>query len=96
MELWPLRYRFSAVRGDPYDDNWLVIGGSVMTPEGVSSGLVLAFNRVDRSEDGAAIRMHLSMEAAPPWQLGENGADIYQSFVEAQVGIAALLRAADR
>ncbi|MGC0335350.1 hypothetical protein [Streptomyces sp. SLBN-8D4] len=40
--------------------------------------------------------MHLSMEAAPPWQQGENGADIYQYFVEAQVGIAALLRAADR
>jgi hypothetical protein len=27
------------------------------------------------------------MEAAPSWQQGENGADIYQYFVEAQVGI---------
>ncbi|WP_461063234.1 WapI family immunity protein, partial [Streptomyces pseudoechinosporeus] len=34
VELCPLRYQFSAVRGDPYDDNWLVIGGEVMTPEG--------------------------------------------------------------
>ncbi|WP_461061905.1 WapI family immunity protein, partial [Streptomyces pseudoechinosporeus] len=57
---------------------------------------VLAFSLVDRSEDGAVIRVHLSMEAAPPWQQGENRADIYQYFVEAQVDVAALLRAADQ
>ncbi|MEV4975912.1 WapI family immunity protein [Streptomyces scopuliridis] len=140
VELCPLRYQFSAARGDSYDDNWLVIGGSVVTPEGiwaftdpcllvdearqvstwlraVAAGTValtrpdtdgwlspdtwfvepvLAFSLVDRSEDGAVIRVHLSMEAAPPWKQGENGADIYQYFVEARVDIAALLRAADQ
>jgi hypothetical protein len=140
VDLCPLGYQFSTVRGNSYDDNWLVIGGSVMTPEGiwaftdpcllidearqvsgwlraVAAGTVavtgpdadgrlspdtwfvepvLAFSLVDRSEDGAVIRVHLSMEAAPPWQQGENGADIYQYFVEAQVDMAALLRAADQ
>lgn len=134
-----MRYQFSAVRGDSYDDNWLVIGGTVTTPEGiwaftdacllidearqvsawlraVAAGTVavagpdadgwlspdtwfvepvLAFSLAGRSEDGAAIRVHLSMEAAPSWQQGENGPDIYQYFVEAQVATAALVHAAD-
>ncbi len=34
VELHPLRYQFPATPGDPYDDNWLVIGGKVTTPEG--------------------------------------------------------------
>jgi hypothetical protein len=34
VELHPLRYQFPMVRGDSYDDNWLVIGGTVVTPEG--------------------------------------------------------------
>ncbi|MEV7536492.1 hypothetical protein ACIQNV_37055 [Streptomyces hydrogenans] len=34
VELRPLRYQFPAAPGDPYDDNWLVIGGKVRTPEG--------------------------------------------------------------
>ncbi|MCX4693892.1 hypothetical protein [Streptomyces sp. NBC_01408] len=140
VELCPLRYQFSEVRGDSYDDNWLVIGGTAMTPEGiwsftdpclltdearevsawlraVAAGTVevtgpdadgylspdkwfvepvLAFSLVGRSDDGAVIRVHLSMEAAPPWQQGENGADIYQHFVEARVDTAALLHAADQ
>lgn len=139
VELCPLRYQFSVVRGDSYDDNWLVIGGLVTTPEGiwaftdpcllidearqvsawlraVAAGTVvvsgpdadgwlspdtwfveppLAFSLAERSEDSAVIRVHLSMEAAPPWQQGDGGANIYQYFVEAQVDIAALLRAAD-
>ncbi|MFD3916734.1 hypothetical protein [Streptomyces sp. NPDC058603] len=139
VELCPLRYQFSAVLGDSYDDNWLVIGGTVQTPEGiwsftdpclltdeapqvsawlraVAAGTAavtgpdtdgqlppdtsfiepfLAFSLADRSEDGAVIRVHLSMEAAPPWQQGEDGADIYQYFVEVQVERAALLHAAD-
>jgi hypothetical protein len=37
VELHPLRYRFPATRGDSYDDNWLVIGGTVVTPEGSRS-----------------------------------------------------------
>ncbi|MGW7412117.1 WapI family immunity protein [Streptomyces sp. NPDC054863] len=140
VDLCPLRYQFTAVRDDPYDDNWLVISGSVTTPEGawafadpcllvdearqvsawlraVAAGTVavtgpeadgslspdirfvepvLAFSLTDRSKDGAVIRMHLSMEAEPPWQQGENGADIYQYFVEVQVDTTGLLRAADQ
>lgn len=34
VELRPLRYQFSEIRGDEYDDNWLVITGAVTTPEG--------------------------------------------------------------
>ncbi|MFI5987021.1 hypothetical protein ACIBEA_39925 [Streptomyces sp. NPDC051555] len=140
VELCPLRYQFSEVRGDSYDDNWLVVGGTATTPEGiwsftdpclltdeareVSAWLravaagkvevtgpdadgylspdtwfvepVLAFSLVGRSDDGAVIRVHLSMEAAPSWQQGENGTDIYQHFVEARTDTAALLHAADQ
>ncbi|MER7118290.1 hypothetical protein ACFQL8_29405 [Streptomyces goshikiensis] len=37
VELCPLRYQFSEVRGDSYDDNWLVVGGTATTPEGIWS-----------------------------------------------------------
>ncbi|MEV0373328.1 hypothetical protein AB0I10_26530 [Streptomyces sp. NPDC050636] len=140
VELHPLRYQFPAVQGDPYDDNWLVIGGTVTTPEGswsftdpclltdearavadwlraVASGKVavnrpgaegelspdtwfvepvLAFSLADHSEGGAAIRVHLSLEAAPPWRQGDGGGDIYQYVVEVRQDKAALLHAADQ
>ncbi|MFI6341107.1 hypothetical protein [Streptomyces sp. NPDC050535] len=141
VELHPVRYQFAAVRGDSYDDNWLVIDGTVTTPEGnwsfadpclltdearqvaswlraVAAGTVavtepdaegqlspdtwfieplLAFSLADRSEDGAAaIRIHLSLEAAPPWQQGDDGADIYQYVVGMEMDTAALLHAADQ
>lgn len=57
---------------------------------------VLAFSLADRSEDGALIRVHLSIEAAPPWQQGENEADLDQYFVLAQADTTALLHAADQ
>ncbi|MCX5338571.1 WapI family immunity protein [Streptomyces atratus] len=141
VELHPVRYQFAAVRGDSSDDNWLVIDGTVTTPEGswtfadpclltdearqvtswlraVAAGTVavtepdaegelspdtwfieplLAFSLANRSEDGAAvIRIHLSLEAAPPWQQGDDGADIYQYVVGVQMDTAALLHAADQ
>lgn len=34
IKLRPLRYQFPVVSGDQYDDNWLVTGGEVTTPEG--------------------------------------------------------------
>jgi len=34
VDLRPVRYQFASVRGDSYDDNWLVIDGTVTTPEG--------------------------------------------------------------
>ncbi|WP_455712498.1 WapI family immunity protein [Streptomyces goshikiensis] len=37
VELCPLRYQFSEVRGDSNDDNWLVVGDTATTPEGIWS-----------------------------------------------------------
>lgn len=136
-----MRYQFATVRGDPYDDNWLVIDGTVTTPEGswsfadpclltdearqvaawlraVAGGTaavtgpdaegelspnrwflepLLAFSLADRSESGTAvIRIHLSLEAAPPWQQGDDEADIYQYVVGVRMDTAALLHAADQ
>ncbi|MEU3823140.1 hypothetical protein AB0E74_26525 [Streptomyces sp. NPDC030392] len=140
VDLRPVRYQFATVRGDSYDDNWLVIEGTVTTPEGswsftdpclltdegrqvsawlraVAAGTVdvtepdaegelspdtwfiepvVAFSLADRCEGGTAvIRVHLSLEAAPPWQQGDDGADIYQYVVEVRLDAAALLHAAD-
>ncbi|MFD0211091.1 hypothetical protein ACFVH9_18640 [Streptomyces hirsutus] len=140
VELRPLSYQFPVVQGDSYDDNWLVISGTVATPEGswsftdpclltqearqvsawlraVASGAlevtgpdaegrlspdtwfvepVLAMSLAARTDRGAVIRVHLSLEAAPPWRQGDDGADIYQYFVELQVDAAALLHEADQ
>ncbi|MFD0078862.1 hypothetical protein ACFVIY_41575 [Streptomyces sp. NPDC127166] len=141
VDLRPVRYQFATVRGDSYDDNWLVIDGTVMTPEGswsfadpclltdearqvstwlraVAAGTVnvtepdaegelspdtwfiepvVAFSLANRSEGGTAvIRIHLSLEAAPPWQQGDGGADIYQYVVEVRMDATALLHAADQ
>ncbi|WP_329562005.1 WapI family immunity protein [Kitasatospora sp. NBC_01266] len=140
VELFPLRYQFPTTGGDPYDDNWLVIGGKVTTPQGawsfadpclltgearevtawlcaVAAGTVavtgrdaegelapdtwfvepvLAFSVADRSEGGAVIRIHLSLEAAPPWQQGDERTGIYQYAVEVRVDTEALLHAADQ
>ncbi|THA46487.1 hypothetical protein [Streptomyces sp. A1136] len=134
-----MRYQFGTVRGDSYDDNWLVIDGTVTTLEGiwsftdpclltdasqvsawlraVAAGTadvtepdaegelspdtwfiepVVAFSLAHRSEGGiAAIRVHLSLGAAPPWQQGDDGADIHQYVVEVRMDAAALLHAAD-
>ncbi|MBK3562196.1 hypothetical protein [Streptomyces sp. MBT62] len=139
VELRPLRYQFPKVRGNRYDDNWLVIGAKVTTAEGswsfadpallnseahqVTAWLrgaatgtvdvtlpdatgylspdtwfnepVLAFSLAERGEAGALVRVHLSLEAAPPWLQGEARPDIYQYSVEIRVDTAALLRAAD-
>ncbi|MFD8779238.1 hypothetical protein [Streptomyces sp. NPDC059916] len=139
VELCPLRYQFPAAPGNPYDDNWLVVGGKVTTPEGtwsfddpclltdearevaawlrgVAAGTVavtgrdadgelspdtwfvepvLAFSLADRSEEGAVIRVHLSLEAEPPWQQGDESTDIYQYAVEVRMDTDALLHAAD-
>lgn len=136
-----MRYQFATVRGDSYDDNWLVIDGTVMNSEGswsfadpclltdearqvsawlraVAAGAVevtepdpdgelspdtwfiepvVAFSLASRIEGGTAvIRVHLSLEAAPPWQQGEDRADIYQYVVEVRLDAAALLHAADQ
>lgn len=140
VELCLQGHQFPATRGNSYDDNWLVIGGKVTTPEGswsftdpclltdearevttwlraVAAGTVsvtgrdaegelspdtwfvepvLAFSLADRSEDGAVIRVHLSLEAAPPWQQRDGSTGIYQYAVEVRVDMDALLHAADQ
>ncbi|AEN12876.1 MULTISPECIES: hypothetical protein [unclassified Streptomyces] len=136
VSLRPLRYQFPTASGDPYDDNWLVIAGSVTTPGGrwafadpclltqeareiahwlravaagrvavarpedgeeSSPGLeflepVLAFDLVDRTEDGAVLRVHLSLAAAPP---GWRDEDVYQYALDVRLDTSAVLRAAD-
>ncbi|MEV6601700.1 hypothetical protein AB0M36_33325 [Actinoplanes sp. NPDC051346] len=57
---------------------------------------VLAFSLAERSKTEAVIRLHLSLEATPPWRQGDDRADIYQYFVEMHVDTAALLHAADQ
>ncbi|MFD6966928.1 hypothetical protein [Streptomyces sp. NPDC059949] len=140
VELRPLRYQFPTVRGDSYDDNWLVIGGTVATPEGswsfdepclltdearkvarwlraAAAGTVpvsgpdadgelfpdasftepvLAFSLAGRSDGGAVLRIHLSLEAAPPWRPDDEGADVYQYAVEVRLDSPALVHAADQ
>lgn len=140
VELRPLRYQYPEAGGGSYDDNWLIVGGEVTTPEGswsfadpclltdearqvsawmraVATGEVavtgpdaegrlspdtwfvepvLAFGLADRSDSGAVIRVHLSLEAAPPWQRGEGRAGICQHVVEVRVDAATLLHAADQ
>lgn len=58
---------------------------------------MVAFSLADRTEEGTAvIRIHLSLEAAPPWQPEDDRDDIYQYVVEARTDTAALLHAADQ
>ena len=40
------------------------------------------------------IRVHLSLEAAPPWQQGDDGPDIYQNALALQLDTTALRHAA--
>jgi hypothetical protein len=57
---------------------------------------VLALSLADRDDSVVVIRVHLSLEAAPPWQRGDGGADIYQYFVEVRMEAATVLDAADQ
>ncbi|MFF8592826.1 hypothetical protein ACF061_15510 [Streptomyces sp. NPDC015220] len=57
---------------------------------------VLAFSLADRNEARVVLRVHLSLEGAPPWQQRDDGADLYQYVVEVQLDTAALLHAADQ
>lgn len=136
-----MRYQFATTRGDAYDDNWLVIDGTVTTPQGswsfvepclltdearevtswlraVAAGTVpvtppdaegalspdvtfieplVALGLAGRSEGGAAaIRFHLSLEAAPPWQRGDDRPALHQYTVDVRTDTTALLHAADR
>ncbi|WP_432747908.1 WapI family immunity protein [Streptomyces sp. JH002] len=56
----------------------------------------LAVSLADRTDNGAVLRVRLSLDAAPPWQQGDDSADTYQNFVEMRPDTAVLLRQADR
>ncbi|WP_427924888.1 WapI family immunity protein [Streptomyces sp. cg40] len=56
---------------------------------------VLAFSLAERGGAGALVRVHLSLEATPPWLEGDARPDIYQYSLEIRVDTAALLHAAD-
>jgi hypothetical protein len=56
---------------------------------------VLAFSLAEHGTGGAVIRVHLSLEAAPPWRHGDDRADVHQYFVAVRADRAALLHAAD-
>lgn len=138
VELRPLRYQLSVTNGDFYDDNWLIIGGRVTTPEGNwsfsdpvlltdearrlarwlraaavgrvavaqpdaeggwSPSLtfiepVLAFSLASRSDAAMTVRVHLSLEASPPWRPDTEG-DMVPYEVEVELTEAELVRAAD-
>ncbi|WP_455680676.1 WapI family immunity protein [Streptomyces roseus] len=57
---------------------------------------VLAFSLADRSEGRAVIRVHLSLEAEPPWERGDESTCIYRYAVEVRMDTDALLHAADQ
>ncbi|WNO68903.1 hypothetical protein RPQ02_36345 [Streptomyces sp. AM2-3-1] len=57
---------------------------------------VLAFSLADRGEGGTVIRVHLSLEAAPPWRQGDESTGIYRYAVEVRLNTDALLQAADQ
>ncbi|MFJ5901670.1 hypothetical protein ACIQFZ_41445 [Streptomyces sp. NPDC093064] len=57
---------------------------------------VLAFSLADRNDARVVLRVHLSLEGAPPWQQGDDAADLYQYVVEVHLDTAALLHAADQ
>ncbi|WP_446459334.1 WapI family immunity protein [Streptomyces vinaceus] len=106
VELRPLRYQFPRAGANSYDDDWLVIGGTVTTAEGRWSFAdpcllvdeareVAAWLRAVAAGRVAVTRLGAE-GAGPPWQQGDGRADVYQYSVEVAVDTAALLRAADR
>ncbi|MGW2116965.1 WapI family immunity protein [Streptomyces zhihengii] len=57
---------------------------------------VLAFSLAARGDDATlAVRVHLSLEALPPWRTGDDRPDIYQYWVHVLVGTDELRAAAD-
>lgn len=58
----------------------------------------LAFSVADRDDGesgGAVVRVHLSLEAAPPWQQDEDAEYLYQFTVDVRLDTDVLLAAAD-
>ncbi|MGW7379134.1 WapI family immunity protein [Streptomyces sp. NPDC054794] len=74
---------------EPDDEGWLSPDTWFVEP-------VLAFSLADQRDDGTVIRVHLSMEAAPPWLRGEDRPGIYQFTVELRVDTTALLQAVEQ
>ncbi|MFC9268216.1 hypothetical protein ACFTXJ_10675 [Streptomyces zhihengii] len=70
------------------DDGW-------MSPDTWFTEPVLAFSLAERDGDTVLVRVHLSLEALPPWRTGDDRPDIYQYWVQVQVATDDLRAAAD-
>jgi hypothetical protein len=55
----------------------------------------IAFSVEQRTADRVLVRVHLSLEALPPWLQGKNRFDMFGCFVVLNVSLAELGRAAD-
>ncbi len=56
---------------------------------------VLAFSQVRWHDGTGALRIHLSLEAAPPWQQHDEDLDLYQYVIEIETVRTELIRAAE-
>ncbi|MFI7286172.1 hypothetical protein ACIBRY_05865 [Streptomyces anulatus] len=56
---------------------------------------VLAFSQVRWRDGAGALRVHLSLEAAPPRLRRDEDLDLYQHVIEVETGRAELMRAAE-
>lgn len=56
----------------------------------------LAFSLAERDERTARLRVHLSLEAGPPWLSAEERGNIWQFFVQVPVSVGLLDEIADR
>lgn len=69
--------------------------GGLLVPDLSFLEPVVAFSLLEYRVGTSVIRVHLSLEAAPPWRQGDGG-ELFQDVVELEVEQAALLRAADQ
>jgi hypothetical protein len=68
-------------------------GGEDEDPSLVFTEPNIAFSLARRDAGSAALRVHLSLESAPPWERGPGGPDLFDFFVEVDLTPAALAAA---
>ncbi|MFF9126682.1 hypothetical protein ACF09J_25945 [Streptomyces sp. NPDC014889] len=56
---------------------------------------VLAFSQVRWHDGTGVLRVHLSLEAMPPWRQDDEDVDLYQHVIEIETDRAELMRAAE-
>lgn len=89
VELWPVRYQFESTTGDEFDDNWLVIRGTVKSLElGEWSFEDPALLVSEAHEFSAWLRKAAIGEVAPE-EVAEGVESFPQTeFIEPNIGIA--------